>query len=94
MPAIPNSSFEKKLYSMYLSYFPKEKMASDHKLNCDDRGSFTEPLKTTDHGQFSVTISKPRIKILSCGQTRFLIPTIRIHYLKKYNCSPTSFTGP
>lgn len=61
MPAIPNGSFEKKLYSMYLSYLPKEKVAFDLKMNCDDRGSFTEMLKTTDHGQFSVNISKPGI---------------------------------
>jgi UDP-2-acetamido-2,6-beta-L-arabino-hexul-4-ose reductase len=61
MPAIPNNSFEKKLYSMYLSYLPKEKVAFDLKMNCDDRGSFTELLKTTDHGQFSVNISKPGI---------------------------------
>ena len=61
MPCIPNGSFEKKLYSMYLSYLPKEKVAFDLKMNCDDRGSFTELLKTTDHGQFSVNISKPGI---------------------------------
>ena len=61
MPAIPTGSFEKKLYSMYLSYLPKEKVAFDLKMNCDDRGSFTELLKTTDHGQFSVNISKPGI---------------------------------
>ena len=59
MPAIPNGSFEKKLYSMYLSYLPKEKVAFDLKMNVDDRGSFTELLKTVDHGQFSVNISKP-----------------------------------
>lgn len=61
MPAIPNGSFAKKLYSMYLSYLPKEKVAFDLKMNCDDRGSFTELLKTADHGQFSVNISKPGI---------------------------------
>ena len=61
MPAIPEGSFEKKLYSMYLSYLPKEKVAFDLKMNCDDRGSFTELLKTVDHGQFSVNISKPGI---------------------------------
>ena len=61
MPAIAPGSFEKKLYSMYLSYLPKEKVAFDLKMNCDDRGSFTELLKTTDHGQFSVNISKPGI---------------------------------
>lgn len=61
MPAIPEGSFEKKLYSMYLSYLPKEKAAFDLKMNCDSRGSFTELLKTTDHGQFSVNVSKPGI---------------------------------
>ncbi len=61
MLAIPDGSFEKKLYSMYLSYLPKEKVAFDLKMNCDERGSFTELLKTTDHGQFSVNISKPGI---------------------------------
>lgn len=61
MPAIPQGSFEKKLYAMYLSYLPKEKVAFDLKMNCDDRGSFTELLKTADHGQFSVNISKPGI---------------------------------
>ena len=61
MPAIPNGSFEKKLYSMYLSYLPKEKVAFDLKMNIDDRGSFTELIKTTDRGQFSVNISKPGI---------------------------------
>lgn len=61
MPAIPDGSFEKKLYSMYLSYLPKEKIAFDFEMKCDDRGSFTELLKTSDHGQFSVNISKPGI---------------------------------
>ena len=61
MPAIPGGSFEKKLYSMYLSYLPKEKVAFNLKMNVDDRGSFTELLKTADHGQVSVNISKPGI---------------------------------
>ena len=61
MPQIAPDSFEKKLYSMYLSYLPKEKIAFDLKMNCDERGSFTELLKTADHGQFSVNISKPGI---------------------------------
>lgn len=61
MPSVPNGSFEKKLYSMYVSYLPKDKIAFDLKMNCDERGSFTELLKTTDHGQFSVNISKPGI---------------------------------
>jgi UDP-2-acetamido-2,6-beta-L-arabino-hexul-4-ose reductase len=61
MPAIPNGSFAKKLYSTYLSYLPKDKACFDLKMNVDNRGSFTELLKTTDHGQFSVNISKPGI---------------------------------
>ncbi len=61
MPSIPDGSFEKKLYSMYLSYLPKKKVAFPLKMNVDDRGSFTELLKTADHGQFSVNISKPGI---------------------------------
>lgn len=61
MPEIPEGSFEKKLYSMYLSYLPKEKTIFDLKMNCDDRGSFTELLKTANCGQFSVNISKPGI---------------------------------
>ena len=61
MPTIAPGSFEKKLYSMYLSYLPESKVAFDLKMNKDDRGSFTELLKTVDHGQFSVNISKPGI---------------------------------
>ena len=61
MPSIPAGSFEKKLYSMYLSYLPKEKTIFDLKMNQDARGSFTELMKTADHGQFSVNISKPGI---------------------------------
>ena len=61
MPSIPDGSFEKKLYSLYLSYLPKEKFKFPLKMNCDDRGSFTELLKTIDCGQFSVNISKPGI---------------------------------
>ncbi len=61
MPCIPNGSFEKKLYSMYLSYLPVEKVAFDLNMKCDIRGSFTELLKTGDHGQISVNISKPGI---------------------------------
>lgn len=61
MPTIAPGSFEKKLYSMYLSYLPKDKVAFDLMMHSDDRGSFTEILKTIDHGQFSVNISKPGI---------------------------------
>lgn len=61
MPEIPYNSFAKKLYSTYLSYLPKEKTIFPLKMNCDDRGSFTELLKTNNCGQFSVNISKPGI---------------------------------
>lgn len=61
IPEIPNGSFEKKLYSMYLSYLPKEKVAFPLKMNEDTRGSFTELLKTENCGQVSVNISKPGI---------------------------------
>jgi len=61
MPQIPAGSFEKKLYSTYLSYLPQEKVCFPLKMNCDDRGSFTELLKTENCGQFSVNISKPGI---------------------------------
>lgn len=61
MPEIPAGSFEKKLYSVYLSYLPKEKISFPLKMNIDARGSFTELLKTENCGQFSVNISKPGI---------------------------------
>ena len=61
MPEIPEGSFGKKLYSTYLSYLPKEKVAFPLKMNVDDRGSFTELLKTEKCGQFSVNISNPGI---------------------------------
>ena len=61
MPEIPYNSFAKKLYSTYLSYLPKEGAIFDLKMNCDDRGSFTELLKTANCGQFSVNISKPGV---------------------------------
>lgn len=61
VPSIPDGSFAKKLYSLYLSYLPKEKFKFPLKMNCDDRGSFTEILKTINNGQFSVNISKPGI---------------------------------
>ena len=61
IPEIPNGSFAKKLYSTYLSYLPKEKVAFDLKMNEDARGSFTELLKTEKCGQVSINISKPGI---------------------------------
>ena len=61
MPQIPANSFEKKLYSTYLSYLPKEKVAFPLKMNVDDRGSFTELLRMEYCGQISVNVSKPGI---------------------------------
>ena len=61
MPEIPNNSFEKKLYSTYLSYLPKGKVSFPLKMNVDARGSFTELLKTVNCGQFSVNVSRPGI---------------------------------
>lgn len=61
VPEMPENSFAKKLYSTYLSYLPKEKIAFPLKMNVDARGSFTELLKTEKCGQISVNISKPGI---------------------------------
>ena len=61
LPEIPADSFAKKLYSTYLSYLPKEAVSFPLKMNVDDRGSFTELLKTANCGQISVNISKPGI---------------------------------
>lgn len=61
MPSIPAGSFEKKLYATYLSYLPAEKAIFSLKMNEDQRGSFTEIMKTENCGQFSVNISKPGI---------------------------------
>lgn len=61
MPQIPAGSFEKKLYSTYLSYLPKEKASFPLKMNVDARGSFTELMRTESCGQFSVNLSKPGI---------------------------------
>ena len=61
MPEIPEGSFEKKLYSTYLSYLPGDKAIFSLKMNRDARGSFTELLKTEKCGQFSVNISAPGV---------------------------------
>ena len=61
IPEIPAGSFAKKLYSTYLSYLPKEKVAFPLKMNVDDRGSFTELVHTLNSGQVSINISKPGI---------------------------------
>ena len=61
IPEIPENSFAKNLYSTYLSYLPKEKVAFPLKMNVDDRGSFTELVHTLNCGQVSINISKPGI---------------------------------
>ena len=61
IPEIPFNSFEKKLYSTYLSYLPKDKVAFELKMNVDDRGSFKEILRSEKCGQVSINISKPGI---------------------------------
>lgn len=61
LPEIPDGSFAKKLYSTYLSYLPPEKIAFPLKMNVDERGSFTELLKTASCGQVSVNITKPGV---------------------------------
>ena len=61
MPKMPNGSFAKKLYSLYLTYLPKEKFKYAMKMNVDDRGSFTELVHTVDCGQVSINISKPAL---------------------------------
>lgn len=61
LPEIPKNSFAKKLYSTYLSYLPKESVSFPLKMNIDQRGSFTELIKTKNSGQVSVNISKPGI---------------------------------
>ena len=61
MPKMPEGSFAKKLYSLYLTYLPKEKFKYAMKMNVDDRGSFTELVHTQDCGQVSINISKPGI---------------------------------
>lgn len=61
MPKMPEGSFAKKLYSLYLTYLPADKFKYALKMNVDDRGSFTEFLHTEDCGQASINISKPGI---------------------------------
>ena len=61
MPKMPNGSFAKKLYSLYLTYLPTDRFKYALKMNVDDRGSFTELVHTEDCGQVSINISKPGI---------------------------------
>lgn len=59
IPEIPKGSLIYKLYSMYLSYLPKEKMSYPLKMNVDNRGIFTELIKTANNGQVSINIARP-----------------------------------
>lgn len=61
MPKMPNGSFAKKLYSLYLTYLPVDKFKYELRMNCDERGSFTELVHTVDCGQISINISKPGV---------------------------------
>ena len=61
IPEIPNGSFEKKLYSTYLSYLPKDRISYNFRSNVDNRGSFTELLRTKNNGQISINVAKPGI---------------------------------
>ena len=61
MPKMPKGSFAKKLYSLYLTYLPRDKFKYAMKMNVDTRGSFTELIHTEDCGQVSINISRPRI---------------------------------
>ena len=61
MPELPSGSFEKKLFSTYLSYLPEDKTVFGFSPKKDDRGSFTEIMRTEKCGQFSVNISKPGV---------------------------------
>jgi len=61
IPEIPKDSFEKKLYSTFLTYLPPEKMSYSFKSNIDNRGTFTELIKTLNCGQVSINVTKPGI---------------------------------
>lgn len=61
MPEIPEGSFAKKLYSTYLSYLPASKMVYNFKSNVDNRGNFTELIRTLNCGQVSINVAKPGI---------------------------------
>lgn len=61
MPKMPEGSFAKKLYSLYLTYLPTEAFRYELKMNCDYRGSFTELVHTQDCGQVSVNVSRPGV---------------------------------
>lgn len=61
MPKMPEGSFAKKLYSLYLTYLPKEKFKYELKMNIDERGNFTELFKTVDCGPVSINIGRPGI---------------------------------
>ncbi len=60
MPKMPDGSFAKKLYSLYLTYLPTDKFKYALKMNVDNRGSFTELVHTADCGQVSIDVGPPR----------------------------------
>ena len=61
IPDMADCGLTKKLYATYLSYLPADSFCYPLKMNTDERGSFTEIIRTADRGQFSVNISKPGI---------------------------------
>ena len=67
MPKMPEGSFAKKLFSLYLSYLPADKFKYAMKMNVDQRGSFTELVHTTDCGQYPSTSPSPALPRGSIG---------------------------
>lgn len=61
VPKMTEGSFEKKLYATYLSYLPTDKFAYPLDMHVDERGSFTEILKSMDRGQVSINVTKPGV---------------------------------
>lgn len=59
IPSIPDGSIAKKLFSMYLSYLPERKMSYPVRMSVDNRGVFTELVKTANNGQISINIARP-----------------------------------
>lgn len=59
IPEMPDGTLAKKLFAMYLSYLPENKMSYTLNMNVDNRGIFTELFKTRNNGQFSINIARP-----------------------------------
>ena len=85
MPKMPEGSFAKKLYSLYLTYLPTDKFKYELKMNVDNRGSFTELIHTEDCGQVSINISKPGITKGEHWQRK-----IRKHMSQTWLCHTTT----